>query len=86
MDNLAGSNWKDAEGNTLVSAVVTEQKTSIREVSLKIVDAEENSITVTFKAKNVPTTVEMENILKPNVEPDNTVETNLENKGEVGQE
>jgi hypothetical protein len=61
---LAGSNWKDSAGNTLVSAVVVEQNTEIRTVSFKIVDIDENSIDVTFQAICVPTIEEMQSILQ----------------------
>ncbi|USB32796.1 S-layer homology domain-containing protein [Paenibacillus sp. YPG26] len=62
---LAGSNWKDADGKTLVSAVVANQNSSIREVALKVVDKDENSINVTFKAAAVPAKSAMDVILHP---------------------
>ncbi|WP_433944274.1 S-layer homology domain-containing protein [Paenibacillus sp. SN-8-1] len=62
---LAGSNWKDAQGNTLVSAVVAQQNTSISKVDLKVVDEKGNSIDVTFTANALPTKADMDAILNP---------------------
>ncbi|NMB41455.1 MAG: hypothetical protein GX996_05910 [Firmicutes bacterium] len=52
--NLTASNWFNGD-TSLVSAVVTQQETSIRDVTLTLVDDKNNSIEMTFAAKNVPT-------------------------------
>lgn len=49
-----GSNWKAADGSTLVSVVVTQQNTSIRNVTLTLIDAKGYSVEVNFVAENVP--------------------------------
>lgn len=53
--NAQGSNWKASNGSTLVSAVVNQQNTSLRNVTITLIDAKEYSINTTFKAINVPT-------------------------------
>lgn len=45
-----GSKWK-SNGTTLISAVVTQQNTSIRNVELTLVDGNNKSINITFNAK-----------------------------------
>jgi hypothetical protein len=54
--NLAGSNWRDANENTLVSAVVaSDANRAIQTVTLDLVDAKGCTVTVKFEAISVPT-------------------------------
>lgn len=53
--NAQGSNWKSSNGSTLVSAVVNQQNTSLRNVTITLIDNKGYSINTTFKAINVPT-------------------------------
>lgn len=51
--NLVGSNWYSGD-TSLVSAVVAQQNSAIRDVTLELVDTNGMAITVTFNVTNVP--------------------------------
>lgn len=53
------SKWYDGE-TSLVSAVVLAENTAIRDVTFKVVDANEYSVDGTFKANNVPAVSDIE--------------------------
>lgn len=48
-----GSIWKQADNTTLVSQLVNAQNSAIRDVKFQLVDENNYSVDVTFKAENV---------------------------------